>query len=850
MSDYVLTETGSVYIPPDAPAWVQENLIEQAGGLVPATEAPPTATAPPEASTTSESAPTGAGGTYVQTATGPVFIPTGVPPWVVADLIANAGGGPPSGIPFPTPPPTRPNLDITTVTPIGPPTPAPARDVSPGGLGSLPGVTQLSGIFTAPPGGLPLSGNFEAIGNSLGRGLLAQQPGELPNDDKTRAMINLFLEGIGGIGDTGGVTGKSLGNILHNFANVLRLQFGDQDKPNAGAPYIGLTPIISSDFAQSLVHNAGLSDKLDSISPEGVKAELGKLQGDYETIFGDVHQLIINALETGDPNTLEGAEARAARAVELAFGAGFGAHGISILLELLHPLKSMGFGQLAGLVAEAAGFGPIADALWISLIRPAIRRPLDALYNVQFPTEEPGFIDILGFARRHEYDGTPGIGPLQVPAGFVDALSRHGFDQGHIESFWAHAFQVPRLYDVIRLADVLLDPGPPSEDIIPLLLREGTDPSDPLWFTDFQMRQAGYATWTVDLYKKAIVHRADQSDRDRQLRELEAQLREGYTTEDAYRTIAQGYGVRAVTIDYNVTTAKLTRARTYWGLLEDQWVSAFLKDQISEEDLRTNLAVFIDDPVELDMKVNVQVMKHDIATRQKANAAEDKVAGETGRLLIAAYRQQYRAGIINGPTLTAAIIAAGFTPAYAATVAYSEGITAEAKAITTKQTDDQATNARFVELFAQAYDEQFADGLLTLDQLKNNFEAVGMDSRVAFARAAKDDAKKVATSLRLLQQQTAKEAKQVTDAEKAQARQDAAAAKVEYDHLATAYLAHQRALHQAGQITTDQFYEALLLAGWSQPLAAELAATEAARKKEEPWEPGAVYVGGTPAPQA
>lgn len=850
MSDYVDTATGPVYVPPDAPAWEQATIIEAAGGLAVTPDTPVAASGATQASGASDAPPASSGGTYVVTVTGPVYVPDDVPQWVKDELVDQAGGLPPVVTPPPAVTPPRPNLDITKVEPIPAPTTAPARDVVPGGIGSTPGATRIEGVFTAPPGGLPLSGDFAAIGRSLGAGLLGAQPGELPDDDKFNAMITTWLEGLGITGGLANIPGETMGRIASAYGKVLQLQFGDETKPNPGAPYIGLTPLITGDFAQSLIHNSDIGDTVASVIREGIEPAFGALQTDFEGIFSDVHQAVIAELQTGDASTIEGADARAARAVEIAFGAGFGAHGISVLLELLHPLKNMGFGQLAGLVAEAAGFGPIADALWISLIRPAIRRPLDSLYNQQFPTEEPGIIDVLGFARRHEYDGTEGIGALQIPQGFVDAMSRHGYSQANIESFYSHVFQVPRLYDVIRLADVLLEPGPPPDAIVQQLIREGTNPSDPLWFTDFQLRQAGYASWTVDLYKQAIVHRADQSDRERQLRELEAQLREGYTTEDAYRAVAQGYGVRASTIDFNVSTAKLTRAATYWGGLEDQWNSAFQKNQISEDELRTNLAVFIVDPVELDMKVNVQVMKRDIATRQKATAAEEKEAGTTGRLLVTAYRQQYRAGLIDGPTLTNAIIAAGFTTAYAATVAYSEGIEAEAKALTKKQTTDQANNARFVELFAQAYDQQYADDLLTLDQLKHSFEAVGMDPRVAAARAAKDSAKKVSTALRLANETSKKEAAAETTTEKQQARSEAQAAKVQYDQLSAAFLAHQRALHTAGDITTDQMYEALLLAGWSQPLAAELAATAAAQKKEGPWQPSPEFVGGTPAPAA
>lgn len=152
---YVDTASGPVYIPDDVPSWVVDSLIDQAGGMVDPVIVPPPASGEPPAPGSSTSGGDASStqppaGEWIPGPNGPVWIPEGVPDWVVALILEQQGTGPaaqtgPSlgALPPPvTPQPPGPGVvpgqgpsSMPVPVPLPPPPVGPLPPSSPGGGG-------------------------------------------------------------------------------------------------------------------------------------------------------------------------------------------------------------------------------------------------------------------------------------------------------------------------------------------------------------------------------------------------------------------------------------------------------------------------------------------------------------------------------------------------------------------------------------------------------------------------------------------------------------------------------------------------------------------------------------------
>lgn len=775
------------------------------------------------------------GGYWVETATGPLYLADGLPDWVIQLSIADAGGlvEPTVGAPGPA---------IQQQVPV----PPGGRSV-PGPTGpsySTPGTPSagVTGTFTTPPGGLPLNAPWAGIAKTFATALNPRIDPAAVDDALMRGRAYGDKLGFGEQGEWSGIM-DFFHQMLHPDAYVVGpgspAGIASNGDPNvmfvdgAGVPLAGLAAGAGAfPDLMNLLHQLDPSSRLEG------------LQELYEKVFGEVHGALIGALSVGDGEDLESIDDRAARALEIALGAGFTAHTIAVGLEMLQPLKSMGFGQLAALAAEAAGFAPVTDALWFSMLKPSIRRPMEHLYNTKFPTERFNAGEVLQLARRHEYDSSAPVGPLRTPSAFIDAMSVHGYSEERAATMWAHSANTGRLYDTIRLADVLLETGPPPPDAEPLLLHAGTSPTDPLWFLDYQLREAGYPTWLIPMYKLAIAHRATATDRNAQRAENLNELVAGYIDSNTYAGRERGLGERDESIALGTVTALQRRNALYWKDLETQWTTAFLNNQIDLEELHNNLAVFIIDPGELQAKLTVAQLKLEVKTKTKATTAENTAVSAAQRAMVNAYRDQYTNGLITETALETSVQALGFTPAYASAIAYAAKSKQDVAAAKKTNAALDSAEARATELLAQSYEVQFADGLLLPDELLTSFLSAGMAIPVAKARVARDWARVVSAATKVAKQEQERENRATDQVEKQQANAAARAADQYVTKLQNLYLEHYKLLHANHEITSDQLYQALVEAGWPLPLAAELTQVEADHLKEGPWAPSPLSAPG------
>lgn len=226
---WVDTVSGPTFLPDGVPEWVTQSIIEQAGGLSPEAIAasPDLAPAgpvsgPPEPEQVGPLS--GVEGLWMDTVSGPAWIPYGVPPWVAVSIIDQAGGLVEA---IPRGPVAAPSVGFPAVGP------APSGGATaPAGLSGLPRIAQ--DVVTTARG--LLAGAGAIVGSVSGD--VKDAAGRLL--DKTRGIIDQLVptiselaigltskfadlaEFIGGnLADVGDFAGALAGGIAGGFSEVL-----------------------------------------------------------------------------------------------------------------------------------------------------------------------------------------------------------------------------------------------------------------------------------------------------------------------------------------------------------------------------------------------------------------------------------------------------------------------------------------------------------------------------------------------------------------------------------------------------------------------------------------------------
>jgi len=199
--------------------------------------------------------------------------------------------------------------------------------------------------------------------------------------------------------------------------------------------------------------------------------------------------------------TPEDAPEIAGKMYAMAWGAGMAAHGISALTELLHPLKTVGLHQTAAMVGDFGQFGRIAGAT----IGPLVNRVLGQLmtYNVQsrYRPNIPRENLLIEFRAKREIDRDE----------FGKAMAYQGFSDYWTNIIERWQWKDPRMFEIIRFADIGLEQGPPPSAELPWLQRFGvTGERLKDWWLWRKFMRAGYEDCDIPFMVR-FIHRREVS---------------------------------------------------------------------------------------------------------------------------------------------------------------------------------------------------------------------------------------------------------------------------------------------------------------------------------------------------
>jgi len=217
---------------------------------------------------------------------------------------------------------------------------------------------------------------------------------------------------------------------------------------------------------------------------------------------------------------------------------GLQAHMWAVLAESNFVLKSLGLGQVAGFMADMAGFQRLAKATIGEVETAALTTPAKYLANQQLRPNIPGMGDLEMMYAKKEIPFNAREGNI----GLSQALALQGYSDEWANIYKEHLFMDPRLGEVIRIGQFFspalvpaLAKAPPNEG---KWLEERGVSADvingPDWYFYWRAMKGGYSPADVPIIaetaKRATVRRE-------QTLFLDAATR---LVRDGYKTAAQG----------------------------------------------------------------------------------------------------------------------------------------------------------------------------------------------------------------------------------------------------------------------------------------------------------------------
>jgi len=654
----------------------------------------------------------------------------------------------------------------------------PADETPPPGIPASPPspilqsiLATIQGELRTPPGGLPLTGDWDAIGRAFAEAQTPTPDAQAGADAILGAWIDELDQELFG--------GPAAGADWWTFfkEKVLRLNNRMAVNPAFAEAFRQSLPLTGSILNSMLgtAYSTDLGPKISAaVGLPSLKDGLDKLRRELEGFYTDAWSSLIGVLETGDPDDPADALRRAARATAIAFGAGFASHGVAVGLELIHPFKQVGFGQLAAYIADMAAFSPLVRAQWTHAIEAAITRPLEHLYNTRFPTRIPPFGEVLAMARKHEYDADPAVNDLGVRRGFADDMLKLGIPRKWVDRFWLYMWADPRLYDLIRIADVAPPPLRPRPEDVPQLHHYAIDPGDPDWWWRLKFKKAGYDDTDLPILIAVAKARTTLTERTRLLGVLRGATVNGYLSRDFWAQRAAALGQPPDALDIESAEIGWRRFTEEADDLVAFYLKAHAADQISDDDLEAALAVIIAEDSVLARTLRGARLKHDLAVRQEESARLSRETAAVQREAAAAYRAQLRAGQITPELFRVALESVGYTPDLAGAVAQREAIKLSIREARTTATAAEREAAATRTVLAAVYEEQYALALIDDATLKAGLLAAGFSD----GRAGAITARAQLRLLRQAQQEIARaqeKARQAADRAAAAAKREAAA---------------------------------------------------------------------------
>lgn len=359
-----------------------------------------------------------------------------------------------------------------------------------------------------------------------------------------------------------------------------------------------------------------------------------------------------NLFEGHETLVPEDAPKIAGKLYAMAWGAGMLAHGISAVTELAHPLKSMGIHQTAAMVSDFGQFSRIAGATMGPLVNGVLGRLMtynfQNLYRPQIPDEKL----LIEFRSKRE---------ISKPE-FDEAMGYQGFSKPWIDVIERWQWKDPRMFEIIRLADIGLQQGTmPSEE------REwfkefglpGIPDSD--WWLQRKFMRAGYEDVDIPVMIR-FIHRREISFALTYVRTaIRRNYRWGYMGDEELEKWMKRLQLPDEAKQWISDAGELDREYFYKQDMVRYYTTAFRNDVIDDDEFLVSLLA-IGLPVrESDIAVRTEKVKKKPKPSQPVTTAAKKATTKVQAKYIQLYREQYRKGLITRDRYLESLLSIGLT---------------------------------------------------------------------------------------------------------------------------------------------------------------------------------------------
>jgi len=373
--------------------------------------------------------------------------------------------------------------------------------------------------------------------------------------------------------------------------------------------------------------------------------------------FADSAARGLSALLSGmGPAKPETAFARGIAAFALASGFGMSAHFIASLTELLHPVKWMGLHYVSGFLAHMGSFSMVSNSLMGPYLRASVSRPLEYFINQQLRPTIPPLGEVLALRRKYAIDMDT----------FRLFMSYHGISDELIENYLLYLPSDPRLYDILRMADVYIPPATPTPEGARKCEQVTVDwRNNPNWWYELKFKLAGYDDVDVPQLIKVVHARLEQRGRARLRATSGLFYRRGYAHTEWYKARLRESGATPADIELFVQAEDIAHQADYVHDMILLYEDMFIKEQISEGDFALAIHGLVPrmDRAELIIK-RAKIRKIPRPAR-KVDKELERAKREMQKLYLRLYREQFRKGLITAKEYRANLIALGLTEDYA-----------------------------------------------------------------------------------------------------------------------------------------------------------------------------------------
>jgi len=311
-------------------------------------------------------------------------------------------------------------------------------------------------------------------------------------------------------------------------------------------------------------------------------------------------------------------------------------------VEILHPVKAF-LGHLSAIVYDFTNIGRVTGIFVGAFLVAMLKTPAEYYWNKIFRPFIPTWAELQGMARKHQISRER----------FFSAMAYHGFSDEWIRDIYYYMWADPRLYDILRLADVATPEGLPTEpELIERLGRMNISASDPDWWLKFKFMLAGYEDVDVAALTQVVHKRETLEERTRYVTQVRNMYHWGYWERDQALPALRYGGLGSTQIAYTLLAEDLWFQRE---VLEDRvmaWREAYRRDLLTLDQLRDNLLTVMPRRDRVQAVVELErVRKLPRPVVERPSPPKPRYETPAGKARVTAALTLYRGALISDETL-------------------------------------------------------------------------------------------------------------------------------------------------------------------------------------------------------